>query len=123
MPDNDPSQIKLSQWWHNQYNRAWHTLETIQRLTSLGVHVHFFEIETLRGDRGTWCEIFDGDESYEAFSPNFLDAFWHAKDNFDMSRKVCPVDPDDRFESVERHEKMKGSGCLHGEAAISPEAK
>lgn len=98
---SDSDQWKLSAYWHNEYNRAWHTLETMQSLSSSGVHIRFCAVRNRRGERGLWFEILDDGCRGEGIAPNLLDAFWKAKDEFDLCRKVGPGDSADQSSSDE----------------------
>lgn len=103
MPDNDPDQVKLSQWWHNRACDArisfW--ADTILLLVNSGCSVKFY-----RGLGEECVAIIKPDfksigEFYLGAADNMMDALARAKDEFDLCRKVGPGDSADQSSSDE----------------------
>lgn len=121
MPDNDPDQIKLTEWWHNNMSETRYTLEVMQSLMDKGLA---FIISQKKGS--SCVEIHD--ETKEACPCwygtgwNFYEAFWKAKEAYDLRSGEDPGNVAESCESAPEQvevEMAKGVGGVKGVLGVS----
>lgn len=69
----DSDQYKLSCWWHNDYNKAWYTLDCLREILTTEARVVFCKSINYFD-----CVIYDKQKEYYGAREDMLEAFMEA---------------------------------------------